>query len=230
MKKNYTSRWRFLSFGLAINFLIMLALVSCAQQPKNQEMLNNNAKTLKIGIIGSGNVGGTLGKKWSKAGYKVFFSSRHPEELKDLVTSAGPNAQAGTIENAIKFADVVVLAVPYKAEAELSNKYKSLVGSKILIDCDNAYSFRDGAVVDDAKSAGVAYYTQQHYFPNARLIRAFNAVNASSVASAEANNKIAIPFATDDPKLKSVAEELIIATDGIPKDGGSIKESKSFDL
>ncbi|QES90859.1 NADPH-dependent F420 reductase [Rhizosphaericola mali] len=229
MKSINLFRQKILSFLAVAHIFIMLTLVSCAQQPKESK-IGTSVKSLKIGIIGSGNVGGTLGKKWSKAGYKVFFSSRHPEELKDLVTSAGPNAQAGTIENAIKFADVVVLAVPYKAEAELSNKYKSFIGDKILIDCDNAYSFRDGAVVADAKSEGVANYTQRNYFPKAKLIRAFNAVNASSVASADANNKIAIPFATDDPKLKSVAEELIIAADGIPKDGGSIKDSKSFDL
>jgi 8-hydroxy-5-deazaflavin:NADPH oxidoreductase len=229
MKKNNTSPWKFLSYFMALNIFIMLAFVSCAQQPRENTTIPS-IKSLKIGIIGSGNVGGTLGKKWAKAGYKVFFSSRHPDELKNLVALAGSNAQAGTIENAIKYADVVVLAVPYKAEADLSNKYKDLIGSKILVDCDNAYSFRDGAVVDKAKSVGVAYYTQQNYFPKTKLIRAFNAVNASSVAAADQDNKIEIPFATDDPKLKSIAQALIIAADGIPKDGGNIKDSKSFDL
>jgi len=50
---------------------------------------------IKIGIIGSGRIGGTVGALWVKAGHKVLFSSRHPEELKDLTASLDPRASAG---------------------------------------------------------------------------------------------------------------------------------------
>ncbi len=50
----------------------------------------------RIGIVGAGNIGGTLGRLWLKAGYEVFFSSRHPEELKALIEELGPKARAGT--------------------------------------------------------------------------------------------------------------------------------------
>src|SRR5262249_59348717 len=50
----------------------------------------------KIGIIGSGKIGGTIGGLWVKAGHSVFFSSRHPEELKDMVASLGSQVPAGT--------------------------------------------------------------------------------------------------------------------------------------
>lgn len=53
------------------------------------------ADGLKISVIGAGKVGGTLGTLWVKAGHSVMFSSRHPEELTDLVKRAGPNARAG---------------------------------------------------------------------------------------------------------------------------------------
>src|SRR4249920_1919343 len=61
---------------------------------------------LRIGVIGSGHIGGTIGGLWVKAGHPVLFSSRHPDELKDLVGSLGPLAQAGTVAEAIKFGDV----------------------------------------------------------------------------------------------------------------------------
>jgi phosphoglycerate dehydrogenase-like enzyme len=55
---------------------------------------------LGIGIIGSGHIGGAIGGLWVKAGHPVLFSSRHPEELKDLVAGLGPLAQNGTVSQA----------------------------------------------------------------------------------------------------------------------------------
>src|SRR5215468_1852395 len=64
---------------------------------------------LRVGIIGSGHIGGAIGGLWVKAGHRVLFSSRHPEELKDLVASLGSLAQAGTVDQAIAFGEVVLL-------------------------------------------------------------------------------------------------------------------------
>src|SRR4051794_6949351 len=61
---------------------------------------------LKIATIGSGREGGALGTQFAKIGPPVMFSSRHPEQLKDLVTAAGPNAKAGTVAEAVAFGDV----------------------------------------------------------------------------------------------------------------------------
>ena len=58
---------------------------------------------LKIGVIGSGHIGGTIGTLWVKSGHPVLFSSRHPEELKDLVAGLGELAKPGTVEEAIAF-------------------------------------------------------------------------------------------------------------------------------
>src|ERR1043166_2709509 len=69
----------------------------------------------KIGVIGSGKIGGTIGGLWVKAGHPVLFSSRHPEQLKDMVDKLGAQAQAGSVEQAIAFGDVLFVAVPYGA-------------------------------------------------------------------------------------------------------------------
>jgi predicted dinucleotide-binding enzyme len=60
-------------------------------------------KITKIGIVGSGNIGGTLGILFGKAGYEIFYSSRHPATLKDLVKATGSKARAGKTAEAIAF-------------------------------------------------------------------------------------------------------------------------------
>jgi len=70
---------------------------------------------MRIGVIGSGHIGGTIGGLWVKAGHPVLFSSRHPQELKDLVAGLATLAQAGTVEQAIAFGDALFIAVPCAA-------------------------------------------------------------------------------------------------------------------
>ena len=60
--------------------------------PANLRAQSNSGNKMPIGTIGAGHIGGTIGGLWVKDGHKVFFSSRHPEALKDLVTNLGPLA------------------------------------------------------------------------------------------------------------------------------------------
>src|SRR5437588_8319456 len=78
---------------------------------------------LKIATIGAGREGGALGTLFAKAGHPVMFSSRHPEQLNDLVASAGPLAKAGAVAEAIAFADVVLLVVPYTAVEQIGQDH-----------------------------------------------------------------------------------------------------------
>ncbi len=93
---------------------------------------------MKIGVIGSGGIGGTVGTLWAKAGHEVLFSSRNPEKLSNLVATTGANAKAGTIAEAAAFADVIFLAVYYWTTDEAIAAARSLTG-KIIIDATNPY-------------------------------------------------------------------------------------------
>ena len=62
---------------------------------------STGAAAMKIGIVGSGKLGGAVGSRWVKAGHEVLFSSRHPEELKGLVEGLGALARAGNVREAI---------------------------------------------------------------------------------------------------------------------------------
>ena len=138
MLENFLNRRTVLTAGSALLF-------GAALSPLRAQ---TNGGKLPIGTIGAGRIGSTIGGLWVKSGHKVLFSSRHPEELKDLVAGLGPLAQAGTVEQAIAFGDVVLLTVPYGALPQIGRDYTTQLKGKIVLDTCNAASARDGAVAD----------------------------------------------------------------------------------
>jgi len=165
---------------------------------------------LPIGVIGSGRIGGTIGGLWVKAGHPVFFSSRHPEELKGLVAGLGSLAQAGPVADAIKFGDVIFIAVPYGALPEIGRDYGAALKGKIVLDANNAVQSRDGDIAKEAERDGVGV-TSQKYLPGTRLVRAFNTMSYTIFAR-EANRpepRMAVPIAGDDPEAVKVAQSLV---------------------
>ena len=97
----------------------MLCVRSCCAPPLSVPRCPLRRHRLKIGIVGTGNIGGALATHWAKAGHELVISSRHPEELKDLAKSLGPKVRVGTPSEAAKFGDVILLSVPYKATPQV---------------------------------------------------------------------------------------------------------------
>ena len=90
-------------------------------------------------------MGGALGALFVKAGHPVMFSSRHPENLKALATRLGPLAQAGSVEQALAFGDVVAMVVPYSALEEIGKVHGRVLATKALVlDVCNPIARRDG--------------------------------------------------------------------------------------
>src|SRR5204863_8715425 len=133
---------------------------------------------LKIATIGAGREGGALGTLFAKAGHPVMFSSRHPEQLKDLVASAGASAKAGTVSEAIAFADVVLLVVPYTAVEQIGNEHgPALAKKQLVMDVSNPVARRDGEeLVKWVEQQGGAALATAKLLPGAHLVRAFNAI------------------------------------------------------
>ena len=77
---------------------------------------------MRIGIIGAGKIGSTVGRLWVDAGHEVKFSSRHPEELQSMAGDLGPRASAGTPQEAAAFGEVVMVTVPLKAMPQLARE------------------------------------------------------------------------------------------------------------
>jgi predicted dinucleotide-binding enzyme len=184
----------------------------------------------KIGIIGSGRQCGALGILFAKAGYPVLFSSRHPEELKEVVAKAGNGAKAGLPQDAATFGDIVVVAVPYGATPQVGKDYASLMKGKIVIDLGNPREDRDGPMATDAKARGTGVATAG-YLPGVKLVRAFNALSFVQVErdAHRAGEKLGIPVAGDDPAAVKTVAQLVIDSGFDPVVTGNLASSKSFD-
>ena len=188
------------------------------------------SKPMRIGFIGSGRQGGAMGILFAKAGHQVFFSSRHPEQLKDLVAKAGPNARAGLPQEAAAFADVVVIAVPYGALPQVGKDYAAQMKGKVVIELGNPREDRDGPMANDAiaKGTGVA---SASYLPGVRLVRAFNALSFVQVErdAHRAGEKLGIPVAGDDPAAVKTVVQLVIDAGFDPVVTGNLATAKLFD-
>jgi predicted dinucleotide-binding enzyme len=190
-------------------------------------------KTRKIGIVGSGNIGGTLGILLAKAGYEILYSSRHPDTLKDLVKIAGPKACAGTVAEAIAFGEVIVLSVPFKALPELDAETKKALKGKIVIDTSNPYPERDGVIAEEArKEPGGMGAVVARLLPGARVVRAFNSVYFEDLKRTvnARGEKIGIPIAGDDEEGLRTAVELVEHAGLDPVVVGGLSTSKLFDV
>ena len=167
------------------------------------------AEKMKIGIVGSGNVGGAIGATWVRAGHEVMFSSRNIEHDKELAKRLGGGARAGTPREAVTFGEVVMISVPYHALPSVGKDLADVLKGKIVIDTNNPFTHRDGETGKWAleKGAGLA---SAELLPGARLVRAFNAIAAAKMGQAyQEPGKVGMPIASDDAKAVEIASRLI---------------------
>ncbi len=204
-----------------------LLMLSAVLQPVRLFAQGNSPS--RIGIIGAGNIGSTIGGLWIKSGHPVMFSSRHPDELKDMMTKFGSLAHAGSVEQAIAFGEVLFIAVPYGAIPQIGKDYSAAMKGKVMLDACNAVSTRDGAIADEVEQNGIGV-TSQKYFPDARIVRAFNTMSYMTFAR-EANRpdpKLAIPIASDDAQALQVAASLVRDAGFDPVVVGKLADARRF--
>lgn len=200
-------------------FLAAIALPALAQQP------------LKIGVIGSGRIGSTLGGLWAKAGHEILFSDRDAEQAKRAAESAGPHARAGTVKEAVAFGDVVLIAVPYGALPAVAKEVGETLKGKIVVDPNNPVPARDGELGVQAKEKGAAVSTAV-LLPGAHTVRSFNSWGYATMAR-EANRpapRMALPVAADDAEALKVGMKLVADAGFDPVAAGSLAASKAYDL
>jgi len=204
-------------------------ILSAALLPMRSLAQTNDGKKLRIGVIGSGRIGGTIGGLWVKSGHPVLFSSRHPEELKDLVAALGPLAESGAVDKAIEFGEVIFIAVPYGALPQIGRDYAAALKGKIVLDACNAVAARDGAIAAEVERDGIGV-TSQKYLPGTRLVRSFNTLSYMIFAH-EANRpdpRLAVPIAGDDPEAVRVAASLVHDAGFDPVVVGKLVDAKRF--
>lgn len=166
---------------------------------------------MNIGIIGAGNVGGTLGKAWAAVGHKIRFGVRNPadEKVTALLKQCGPNASAGRVDEAGAFGQVVVLTTPWDGARSAVESAGNLAG-KVFVDCTNPVplgaNLMEGLTLGHTTSAGeeVAKWAK-----GAKVVKAFNTTGAGNMANPRfGGNKSVMFVAGDDAEAKRTVSQL----------------------
>jgi predicted dinucleotide-binding enzyme len=201
----FANRRQFLD-GLAAGLALAAAPTAAFAQA-------SSLSSMTIATIGSGREGGALGTMFAKLGHPVLFSSRHPEELKDLVAAAGPTARAGTTAEAVAFGQVILLVVPYPAIEQIGQEFGAALAAKpLILDVSNPIPARDGQdLVNRVASEGGPGLVTAKLLKGARVVRAFNAINYKllDAGARQAAGPIGVPIAGDDAKAIDLASRLI---------------------
>jgi 8-hydroxy-5-deazaflavin:NADPH oxidoreductase len=180
---------------------------------------------MRIGIIGSGRIGAAAARLFVAAGHEVAIAnSRGPESLRSLVAELGPKAHAMDKDDAARFADVVLLAVPWHVEEGIPRA--ELLRGKIVIDAMNPYNPAGGFFeLGGSTSSEIV----ERRIPGARLVKAFNTIYYDHLAKrgrrdVPMEDRHAIYLAGDDTEAKQVVARLISDIGFAPVDTGSLRE------
>ena len=185
---------------------------------------------LRIGMIGSGRVGSTLGALWVKAGHEVMFSSLNIDYDRKLAESIGPGARAGTPKEAAAFGDVLFVSVPYAALPGLGRELAAEIKGKIVLDASNPVPTRDGDMAKEALAKGTGIASAE-LLPGGRIVRVYNAVNYNRMRedAHRAGERLGIPLAGDDAPAVKMAVRLVTDAGHEPVVVGGLARARDFD-
>jgi predicted dinucleotide-binding enzyme len=184
-----------------------------------------------IGLIGSGNIGGTVARLAATAGYDTVLSnSRGPHTLAGLVNELGPRARAGTTADAARAGDIVVVSVPLRAYRAVP--VEPLAG-KVVLDANNYYPQRDGHIVELDEHAATSSELLQRHLPQANVVKVFNNIMARHLLElsrpAGAADRSALLIAGDSEPAKTIATQFLDAIGYDAVDAGPLSESWRFE-
>src|SRR5260370_4574133 len=166
---------------------------------------------MKIGIIGAGNVGGTLGKRWAASGHDIKFGVRAPADKKisTLLAECGARASAGSIAEAAAFGEVIALTTPWDAAKSAIGAVGKLSG-KILVDCTNPVAVGGNVMAGLAIGHTTSAAEEVARWANgAKVVKAFNTTGADNMANPRYGSDQAVMFiAGDDAHAKNRGTEL----------------------
>jgi 8-hydroxy-5-deazaflavin:NADPH oxidoreductase len=181
---------------------------------------------MRVGIIGSGNLGTAIGFAWAAKGHSILFSfARDPEKLRAVAARAGANARAGTPGDAAKFGEVTLLAVPWGAVPE-AVKAAGLLEGRVLFSCVNSLKPDfSGLAVGTTTSAAEEI---AKLAPGAKVVAAIPPMAELLASSTRrlGGQQISTFFCGDDPEAKKQVARLICDLDLEPVDAGPLTSAR----
>ncbi|HTN75158.1 MAG TPA: NADPH-dependent F420 reductase [Pirellulaceae bacterium] len=163
---------------------------------------------MKIAVLGTGSVGGTLGRRWAQFGHQVIFGSRDPsaEKVQRLLAEAGPTACAGSPQEAVSASDVILLSTPWTTVPATLASLTDL-HNKVLIDCINPLNETFSGLTHGHTNSAAELVAA--WAPSARVVKAFNTVSSKVMADANFLGQPATLFVCgDDADAKQTVQQL----------------------
>lgn len=177
---------------------------------------------MRIGVLGTGRVGGILGTRWAAKGHSVIFGSRDPasDKARQLVEKSGGSVSVASIADAVSPAEVVLLATPYQVAATLLPSLGEL-GDRVLIDCSNPLKpDLSGLLVSGETSAAEQ---MAGWARGGRVVKAFNVASSATMAQPIYDGQAAsLFFCGDDKPAKQLVRQLVADLDFEPVDAGPL--------
>jgi NADPH-dependent F420 reductase len=184
---------------------------------------------MKIAVIGTGHVGGALGIGWARAGHEVTFGARDSthSDVAELVAQTGGKAKVSSIGDAAAVAEVVALAVPWGAVADVLQEIQAALAQKLLIDCTNpATTF---PAVDH--SAGSGGEQVAGLAKGARVVKAFKTTGFENMFDPRyGNESVTMFYAGDDSAAKRVVHRLAKDLGFDPVDAGGLQQAHALEV
>jgi NADPH-dependent F420 reductase len=166
-------------------------------------------RRMKIGILGAGSMGGTLGRLWIERGHDVLFGVRNVDSPKTqrMLTTVGTTARTGSFDAAVEFGEIVLIAVPWEATQRVITPLAASLAGKVLIDCTNPIKpDLSGLLVGHTTCAAEEI---ARWAPRARVVKAFNTVGAGTLDDAKYGDHSASVFVCgDDDEAKQSVTQL----------------------
>ena len=179
---------------------------------------------MNIGILGSGNVGGTLGRRWSASGHRVLFSSRDPQsaEMKKLAVEA--RAATATVAEAVQASDVLLLATPWPVTQQVL-KGAGSVADKVLIDATNPLLPDLSGLALGTNTSGAEQVAL--WAPSARVVKAFSTVGFNVMQNPKFPGGAPVMFyCGDDASAKETVRQLVSELGFDARDAGPLSQAR----
>lgn len=178
---------------------------------------------MKIAIIGMGNVGSALGKRFAELGHQVIFGSRK-NDAKTVAKAKSMKAALASVSDAAAQGEVVILAVPWHAMNETLASAGNLDG-KILLDCINPLKADLSGLEVGTTTSGAELIAKEA--PGAKVVKIFNTTGAGNMASpVYGSTKTTMFYAGDDSEAKKIAAKLASELGFEPVDAGALSAAR----
>ena len=204
--------------------LVFLLWLTCLLAPLANATGETAHARERIAIIGTGNVGAALGRRWSALGHEIIYGSRNPADPKvvALVADSGDRARAATPAQAAAGADIVVLAVPWTVAEEVLLGLGDLTG-RVIIDPINPSRFVDARV--ELGHPGLAERLAS-LAPGAHLVKALNTTSYRNMLEPPADTPITVPLAGDSDAAVARVARLVVELGLVPRTVGPLYNAR----